>query len=63
MNVSAGANDKMSSYENKSATHARWYHDANGGGKCVNMSAMTEDNAVSWNDNNDLSSWATNGGC
>jgi len=53
----------MSSYENKSATHARWYHDANGGGKCVNMSAMTEDNAVSWNDNNDLSSWATNGGC
>ena len=39
MNVSSKNNDIMSSYENKSGTNARWYHDADGKGRCVTMLA------------------------
>lgn len=63
MNVTAASNDKMSSWENKSASDARWYHDANGGGKCVNMLSGKSDNDINFLDDNTLSSWATNGHC
>lgn len=63
MNVSSGANDKMSSYENKTGTNARWYHDANAKGSCVNMLAHKSDNDINIIDDNELTSWATNGAC
>lgn len=63
MNISSGNNDAMSSYENKSGTNARWYHDANGRGRCVNMLAHRSDNDINTWDDDELSSWATNGSC
>lgn len=63
VNVSAAADNKMTSYENKTASHARWYHGPNESEKCVSMHSGTEDNEVSWNDNDKLTSWATNGAC
>lgn len=64
VNVSSGANDQMSSWENKTATNARWYFNANGGGACRNMLANRELN-ISWygGDNDQMTSWATNGAC
>lgn len=62
--VPVSDNDKMTSYENRSSTYnARWYTNAGGGGKCLNMTKGTQDNDVSWNDDNMLSSWATDHGC
>ncbi|WP_331855789.1 peptidase inhibitor family I36 protein [Acidipropionibacterium jensenii] len=63
MNVSGGANDRMSSYENKTSTNARWYHDASAKGRCVNMLAHKQDNDINTIDDNTLTSWATNGSC
>jgi hypothetical protein len=41
----------MSSYENKSGTNARWYHDADGKGRCVTMLAYRSDNDINtWDD-------------
>lgn len=63
MNVSKGSNDKMSSHENKTSTNARWYHDANGRGRCVNMLAHRSDDDINSWDDDELTSWATNGSC
>lgn len=62
-NVSSGANDKTSSWENKTATNARWYEHTNGGGFCSNFIAGGSDNDESDTYNDKLSSWATNGAC
>ncbi len=51
MNVSSKNNDIMSSYENESGTNARWYHDADGKGRCVTMLAYRSDN--------DINTWDT----
>lgn len=63
-NVSSGANDKTSSWENKTNTNARWYFDANGAGACRSMIAKSEKN-IAWygGDNDKLTSWATNKAC
>ncbi|GAE75610.1 hypothetical protein JCM18918_1326 [Cutibacterium acnes JCM 18918] len=53
----------MSSYENKSGTNARWYHDADGKGRCVTMLAYRSDNDINTWDDDELTSWATNGSC
>ena len=63
MNVSSKNNDIMSSYENKSGTNARWYHDADGKGRCVTMLAYRSDNDINTWDDDELTSWATNGSC
>lgn len=63
MNVSGKNNDIMSSYENKSGTNARWCHDADGKGRCVTMLAYRSDNDINTWDDDELTSWATNGSC
>ncbi|MCD1042086.1 hypothetical protein LI926_03600 [Cutibacterium acnes] len=63
MNVSSKNNDIMSSYENESDTNARWYHDADGKGRCVTMLAYRSDNDINTWDDDELTSWATNGSC
>ncbi|RKT54424.1 peptidase inhibitor family I36 protein [Saccharothrix australiensis] len=62
-NVSAVANDEMSSWRNLTNVDARWYHDAGGGGRCVTMRAGTSDDDINSRDDNKLSSWNTQGRC
>ena len=62
-NVSSVNNDEMSSWENKSTSNARWYHDRDAGGKCVTLLSKREDNNINFLDNDTMSSWATNGAC
>lgn len=62
-NVSTGANDKTSSWENERGTGARWYTDANSSGTCRSMPANSEDSYVGDTYNDKLTSWATNGTC
>jgi hypothetical protein len=62
-NVNAGDNDEMDSWENRTSTRAAWYHNANGGGDCVNMNANSEDDDINVFDSDELSSWRTNRGC
>ena len=63
VNISAGNNDLMSSWENKIGTNAAWYYGSNGSGGCRNMSAGTENHSLSNFDDNEMSSWKTNGSC
>lgn len=63
VNVSSGANDLTSSWENKTSTNARFYEHADGKGFCVEMTKRLEDNYVGDAYNDKLTSWATNGGC
>ena len=63
VNVSAGANDRTSSWENKTGTNGRWYQHSNGGGFCRSMLAGRENRYVGDSVNDQLSSWATNRGC
>lgn len=64
VNVSSGANDRTSSWENRTSTNARWYFDASGKGACRDMIAKRELN-ITWygGDNDKLTSWATNKAC
>ena len=62
-NVSTANNDKMSSWENRTGTYARWYVDINGGGACHPMAPYSEvSNLYLW-ENDTMSSWAGNGTC
>ena len=63
MNVSGNANDKMSSWKNRTSVNARWYQNANGGGFCRTMESWHEKAYVGYWDNDKLTSWATDGGC
>ncbi|MFI9643580.1 peptidase inhibitor family I36 protein [Micromonospora sp. NPDC051925] len=62
-NVSAAANDHMDSWENRTSTNAAWYYDHDGGGACVNMSKLSEDDNINVFDSDELSSWRTDRGC
>jgi hypothetical protein len=62
-NVSAGANDKTDSWENKTSSNGRWYYDVNAGGNCYNMASHTENPNLGWAPSDELSSWAMNGLC
>ena len=61
--ISAGNNDKLSSWENKTGTNAAWYEHGGGGGQCHNMLAYRESSYVGFWDNDEASSWQTNGSC
>lgn len=63
LNVSRGANDRTTSWANRSDTRAAWYSDANGKGFCRNMAPKSNNPNVGSYDNDKLSSWRTNGGC
>ena len=63
VNISSASDNQMDSWENKTATNARWYHDPNGGGKCVTMSHNSEDANINFLDSDTASSWATDGSC
>lgn len=56
-NVSAGNNDRMSSWSNNSLYNACWYAAVNGGGASFQMNQYTDNPDVGflWQDN--LSSW------
>jgi hypothetical protein len=62
-NVSAVADNEMSSWRNLTNVDARWYHNPNGGGRCVTMPAGSSDNDISFRDDDKLSSWNTQGRC
>lgn len=62
-NVSSGANDKMSSWENKSSHDGAWFDDANASGTCHNMFALSESPWVGLSSNDKLTSWRTNAHC
>jgi len=63
-NVSAGANDTTSSWENKTGSNGAWYFDQNGGGNCRTMTAGTEISKLSnFGSADELSSWKMNGTC
>ena len=58
-NVSTANNDRMTSWENKTKTNARWHID----GTCRNMAKSSELYYVTSTYNDKLTSWATNGAC
>jgi hypothetical protein len=61
--ISLANNDKMSSWENRTGTSARWYTDANGGGACHTMAKFSEvGNLLPW-ENDTMSSWSGTRGC
>lgn len=61
--VSLANNDKMSSWENRTGTSARWYTDASGGGACHTMTKYSEvGNLLPW-ENDTMSSWSGTRGC
>ncbi len=62
-NVPSSDRDKMDSWENRTGTHAAWYHNANGGGDCVLMHWGSEDANINVFDSDELSSWRTDRGC
>ena len=62
-NVSSGANDKMSSWENKSTHDGAWFDDADAAGTCHNIFALSESPWVGLLNNDKLTSWRTNGHC
>lgn len=60
-NVAVGQGDLASSWSNMTGTGARWYVDANGQGACYSIPANT--NNSNMNNQDQLTSWATNGTC
>ena len=62
-NLSASANDKMTSWENKTGARAAWYDDTNGGGGCHNMGIGQQNPNVGSSQNDSMSSWKTTGSC
>jgi len=62
-NVSSGADNKTSSWENKSSYNAAWYDQRDGGGNCFNMLSKREVSSIGWPSYDKLSSWRTNRGC
>lgn len=63
INVTAVANDEMSSWKNLTNTNASWFHDAGGEGRCVTMPQARSDNDINSYDDDELSSWRTSRGC
>lgn len=63
VNVASNTNDMMSSWENKTTGHSRWYSAADSSGTCRSMWALYEFNFVGSADSDRLTSWATNGAC
>ncbi|MDO4239684.1 peptidase inhibitor family I36 protein [Micrococcus sp.] len=62
-NMSAVANDEMSSWTNKTSYAGAWYVDVNGGGNCYTMNSWTDNRYVGSWFNDKASSWRTNGAC
>jgi hypothetical protein len=63
INVTGGADNKTSSWENKTTSHAAWYTLSNGSGSCYNMRSGAELSSIPWPNYDKLSSWKTNGLC
>jgi len=59
--VGHNANDETQSWQNRTDEDARWYVNAYGGGPCYDMPHNTGHATMTYPD--ELSSWATNGGC
>jgi hypothetical protein len=63
-NVSSSANDRTSSWENKTTSNGAWFFDVNGGGNCRDMRRGTELAALSnFGSADELSSWRMTGLC
>ena len=65
-NISAGNQDKLSSWENLTSVNARFYYDIGGRGHCVNMYSRSSNTTHPGDgnpDNDKASSWAFNGHC
>lgn len=63
-NISAANDNEVSSWENKTSTNARWYTGSNGSGTCHTMAKFSELGYMNpFTQNDQMSSWAGNGGC
>lgn len=62
-NLSSGANDRMSSWENKASQTGAWYTAANGTGSCITMPRNSQNNYIGDLVNDLMSSWKVNGAC
>ena len=63
VSISSGANDKMSSWSNKTGSHGAWYANQNGGGGCYTMHPNTNNRYVGILFNDQASSWRTDRSC
>jgi len=62
-NVSGSADNKTSSWENKTSRNGAWFEGTNATGKCWNMGAGKEVGSIGWPNYDKLTSWRVNGGC
>ncbi len=63
-NISAANDNEVSSWENRTSTNARWYTGSNGSGNCHTMARFSELGFMNpFTQNDQMSSWAGNGGC
>jgi len=63
VNLSSGAINKMSSWENLTSTDASWYTEFSGVGDCRTMGAGLEKALVVTGYNDRMKSWRTDHGC
>jgi len=63
VNVSSGADNKTSSWENKTAYNGAWFEGVGGSGKCWNMGSKKEVGSIGWPNYDKLTSWRTTAGC
>lgn len=63
LNLIAEDDNRMDSWENKTAYNGAWYDDRNGGGTCNTMSAGRFNADVGFFSRNGMSSWRSNGAC
>lgn len=63
-NISAGNDNEVSSWENRTGTNARWYTEQSGLGNCHTMAKYSELNFMNpFTQNDQMSSWAGTAGC
>ena len=63
LNLSEGARNEMSSWENKTSTTASWFTGLNGTGSCRTMLANSQKALVVFEFNDEMESWRTDQGC
>lgn len=62
-NMSANANDTLTSFKNYTPYSAAFWHDGNKGGRCWNAAPNDVNRALGWWDDNKVSSFQLGRGC
>lgn len=64
VNISAANDNEVSSWENRTSRDGRWYTERDGKGQCHTMTSFGELAFMNpFTQNDQMSSWAGNGGC